>query len=194
MHIESYLSESMDALRKAMDNPQFKSTVKAIADAVTVSMRRGGKLLICGNGGSAADAQHVAGEFVSRFIRERKPLPAIALTTDTSVITAIGNDYDFSEVFARQVDAMGRTGDVLLAISTSGLSKNIIAAIDAANERNMIVVGLTGDGITNMPRLCDHCLQVESVNTPIIQQVHMVALHMVCGLVEENIFAQEEAA
>ena len=155
------------------------------AALVAEALGGGGKVLLCGNGGSAADAQHIAGELVGRFLRERRPLPALALNANTSVLTALGNDYGFEEVFARQVAALGRPGDVLVAISTSGNSPNVLRAAKAARERGMKVIGLTGAGGGKLRELCDLCLCVPSTSTPRIQEMHMLIGHIVCQLVEE---------
>lgn len=155
------------------------------AGLVTEVLAAGGKVLLCGNGGSAADAQHIAGELVGRFLKERKPLPALALHANTSVLTAIGNDYGFEEAFARQVAALGRPGDVLVAISTSGSSQNVLRAAEAAREKDMKVIGLTGAGGGNLKELCDLCLCVPSPSTPRIQEMHVLIGHIICQLVED---------
>ena len=169
--------------------PKLRAAIHAIADAITAAFRAGHKLLIAGNGGSAADAQHIAGEFLSRLNFDRNPLPAIALTTDTSVLTAIGNDYGFERTFERQVRGLGKPGDVFIAISTSGRSPNIVAALKAAREGGLTTVGFTGTAANGaMQPLCDHCLAAPSAETPLIQQIHIVAAHAICGLVERNLF------
>ncbi len=147
-------------------------------------------MLICGNGGSASDAQHMAAEFVGRFKIERPPLPAIALTTDSSILTCISNDYSFRDVFSRQVKGLGVEGDVLVVISTSGRSKNILNAIDAAKEKNIQTIGLTGaKGIRFVDR-CDYALVVPSDYTPIIQEIHISAIHLICELVDVFLFEE----
>ena len=151
-------------------------------------MRAGNRLLIIGNGGSAADAQHIAGEFLSRLYFDRHPLPAIALTTDTSVLTAIGNDYGYEKVFERQVRGLGAAGDVFIGISTSGRSPNVLAALATARAIGITTVGFTGAGNVPMCELCDHCLSAPSNETPLIQQIHIVAAHAICGLVERDLF------
>lgn len=158
------------------------------ASRVVDSLRAGGKLMVCGNGGSAADAQHWAGELVSRFHYDRPGLPAIALTTDSSILTAIGNDYGYERLFARQVEALGKAGDVLFAISTSGRSPNILAALKAARERQIVTVGFTGASGGAMRELCDLCLRVPSDSTPRIQEGHEVLGHAICAMVEAAIF------
>jgi D-sedoheptulose 7-phosphate isomerase len=153
------------------------------------ALRAGGKLLIAGNGGSAADAQHLAAEFVSRFYFDRPGLAAIALTTDTSALTAIGNDYGFERLFSRQVDALGRAGDVFIGISTSGNSPNVLAALAECRTKRLITVGLTGRSGGKMAALCDHCLRMPSTETPKIQEGHIIVGHIICALVEREMFS-----
>jgi D-sedoheptulose 7-phosphate isomerase len=178
------------ALDRAANDPALLARVREIATLVEAALRAGSKLLIAGNGGSAADAQHIAGEFLSRFGFDRRPLPAIALTTDSSVLTAVGNDYGFEQIFERQVRGLGRKGDVLLALSTSGRSPNVLAALRTARQLGIATVGFTGSQESEMRRLCDVCLSTPSEDTPIIQQIHMVAAHAICGLVERAMFAK----
>ncbi|MFM2147699.1 MAG: hypothetical protein RLZZ187_5 [Pseudomonadota bacterium] len=163
----------------------------ATAQATEISiaaLRAGRKLLFCGNGGSAADAQHWAGELVSRFHYDRPGLPAIALTTDSSILTAIGNDYGYDRVFARQVEALGVAGDVLVAISTSGNSPNVVAAIEAARAQGLATIGFTGQGGGLMAALCDVCIRIPSTSTPRIQEGHEVLGHALCALIEATLF------
>jgi D-sedoheptulose 7-phosphate isomerase len=166
----------------------LRAKIYEIAETITAAFHGGHKLLIAGNGGSAADAQHIAGEFLSRLNFDRNPLPAIALTTDSSVLTAIGNDYGFERTFERQVRGLGKPGDVFIAISTSARSPNVIAALKAAREGGLTTVGLTGSGAGLMQPLCDHCLLAPAAETPLIQQIHIVAAHAICGLVEHALF------
>lgn len=189
-----HFRRSAATLELAAGHTQLRAAIRAAADAIERAMRAGGKLLIAGNGGSAGDAQHIAGEFISRFNFDRGPLPAIALTTDTSVLTAIGNDYGFEQVFERQVRGLGRRGDVFLAISTSGRSPNVLAALRAAREIGISTVGFTGASGGSMHGLCDICLRAPSDETPLIQQIHIVAAHAVCGLVEGAMFGASEKA
>jgi D-sedoheptulose 7-phosphate isomerase len=162
-------------------------TLRAVALSVD-ALKRGNKLLFAGNGGSAADAQHWAGELVSRFNFDRPGLAGIALTTDTSIITAIGNDYGYDYVFARQVEALGRKGDVLFAISTSGNSKNIVRAIHAARDSGIGVIGFTGQTGGAMAELCDICLNMPTTETPKVQEGHEFLGHLICGLIEREMF------
>ena len=163
----------------------------AITRLLTASLQQGGTLYLCGNGGSAADAQHVAAEFVGRFLRERRPLPAVALTCNTSILTAIGNDYDFSEVFARQVRAQAGPGDCVIGISTSGRSANVLKAMVAARAVGASTIGFTGADGHELAALCDECLKVPSRNTPRIQEAHLLAWHLICDLVERHVVAAE---
>jgi D-sedoheptulose 7-phosphate isomerase len=155
-------------------------------------LRAGGKVMLAGNGGSAADAQHIAGEFLSRLRFDRHPLPAIALTTDSSVLTAVGNDYGYEQVFERQLRGLGRKGDVFIAISTSGKSPNVLAALRAAREIGVTTVGFTGTapGAALMAPLCDLVLAAPSDDTPLIQQIHITAAHAICEIVERNMFGK----
>ena len=155
------------------------------ADVVAGAFHAGGRLLVCGNGGSAADAQHIAAEFVGRFLKERSPYSAIALNGNSSALTAIGNDYGFDEVFARQVRAHGRAGDVLLAISTSGESPNVLAAMCAAQDLGMTVIGLSGGDGGSVGERSDVCMTVPAASTPRIQEIHILLGHLLCGLVED---------
>src|SRR6516164_9620863 len=148
----------------------------------------GAKLLLAGNGGSAGDVQHIAGEFLSRLNYDRAPAAALALTTDSSVLTAIGNDYGYDRVFERQILGLGCAGDIFIAISTSGRSPNILRAIDAARDKQLAVIGFTGRTGGEMVSRCDLCLHAPSESTQLIQQIHVVAGHIICGLVEERLF------
>ncbi|AWJ85566.1 phosphoheptose isomerase (plasmid) [Azospirillum sp. TSH58] len=158
--------------------------IEAAAGLMIDGLKSGGKVLFCGNGGSAADSQHLAAELTGRYLRDRAPLAAVALTVDTSALTAIANDYSYDEVFARQVRGLGRAGDVLVGISTSGNSRNVVAALEAARALGMRTVGLTGAAGGRMKELCDVCLCVPSTDTPRIQEMHIAAGHMLCELVE----------
>jgi D-sedoheptulose 7-phosphate isomerase len=186
--IARYLEESRDVVQATLDDPEFLEVAEAIASAVTSCLQQQGKLLIAGNGGSAADAQHIAGEFISRLNYDRPPTAAIALTTDSSVLTAVGNDYGYDQVFERQVLGLGRSGDVFLAISTSGRSPNILKAMEAARKLDMVVVGFTGRSGGQMSSYAHLLLRAPSDLTPLIQQVHIVAAHVICGRVEERLF------
>ncbi|MFN3505742.1 MAG: SIS domain-containing protein [Caldimicrobium sp.] len=178
--------EHLDVIEKFLESEGEK--ILQVVDLCSKVISKGGKLLIFGNGGSAADAQHLAGELVNRFKKERNPLPAIALTTDTSVLTAIANDYDFSLVFVKQIQALGNKGDLALAISTSGRSPNIIEAIKVAKEKGLYTVGLSGGSGGEMGLYCDVLILVPSTNTPRIQEGHLLFLHIFSELLEEKLF------
>ena len=171
-------------LRVAAALGTLAGDVDRVVAMIARSMAAGGRLLTCGNGGSAADAQHIAAELTGRFFRDRRPLPALALHGNTSSLTAIGNDYGYDHVFAREVAAHGRPGDVLLALSTSGNSENVLRAIDAARETRMTVIGLTGESGGKMREVCDVCLCVPSRSTPRIQECHILIGHTICELLE----------
>jgi len=188
--ILDYLVRSRDTLQAAIDDPAFVAVIRDIVEVTAIAIGDGRKLLLAGNGGSAADAQHLAGEMLSRLNYDRAPAAALALTTDTSVLTAIGNDYGYDRLFERQILGLGRPGDVFIAISTSGRSPNILRAIDAAREQQIIVVGFTGRTGGEMPSRCDMCLRAPSDSTPLIQQIHITAGHIICSLVEERLFSR----
>tara|TARA_B100001057_G_scaffold385256_1_gene391940 strand:- start:669 stop:1193 length:525 start_codon:yes stop_codon:yes gene_type:complete len=171
-----------------VSDTKFISQVIDIANECTIRLQKGNKILFVGNGGSAADCQHMAGEYVSRFLFDREGLPAIALTTDSSILTAIGNDYGFENLFARQIEALGVSGDLLFCYSTSGNSSNILKAIKKAKEMNICVVGMTGLKEGKMDMSCDFLIQVPSINTPHIQEGHLIAGHAICAAVEQQIF------
>jgi D-sedoheptulose 7-phosphate isomerase len=187
--IERYLAESEAAMRAFASDRDLHAVVAAFSDLITETMKNGGKLLIAGNGGSAGDAQHMAGEFVSRLFFDHAPLAAVALTTDTSVLTAIGNDYGYDKVFERQVLGFGKPGDVFLGISTSGKSPNILKALSAAKTKGMRTLGFAGSVHGPMDELCEIILHAPTPKTAVIQQIHITAVHLICGLVEKNIFA-----
>jgi D-sedoheptulose 7-phosphate isomerase len=181
--------QQAQAIMAAMQSDHtLRSALEAAARSCIQSLERGGKILLAGNGGSAADAQHIAGELVSRFAFDRPGLAAVALTTDTSILTAIGNDYGYEKLFARQVQALGRKGDVLIAYSTSGRSPNIVAALQTAREAGLVTIGFTGNRQGTMNAWCDHLLAVPSADTPKIQEGHLVLGHILCGLIESALF------
>lgn len=187
-YITTQIWEAQHVMAAMLADLALLSRVEAAAEACNTALSNGGKVLLAGNGGSAADAQHIAGEFVSRFAFDRPGLPAIALTTDTSVLTAIGNDYGYDKLFARQVQAHAQKGDILIAYSTSGKSPNVIGALQEAKNRNVICIGMTGNHGGPMKKLCDHYLDVPSNDTPRIQEGHAVLGHILCGLVERALF------
>ena len=190
------------AIDPAIDPAVVEATFREIADNFTrladqagqvaeaaallaAALERGGKVMFCGNGGSAADAQHLAAELMGRFLRDRAPLAAVALTVDTSALTAIGNDYSFADVFSRQVRGLGRAGDALVAISTSGNSENVLRAVARAREAGIATLGLTGAAGGRMAELCDLCIRVPAVRTDRIQEMHIAVGHLICGMVED---------
>ena len=184
-----YLAQSAAAFT-AFHSAAYHAQMQEMAGTIERSFRAGGKLMLCGNGGSAGDAQHIAGEFLSRLMYDRPPLPALALTTDTSVMTAIGNDYGYDKLFERQVLGLGRAGDVLIGISTSGTSPNIVQALTAARSIGVVCLGFTGARGGPMHELASAVLAVPSTHTPIIQQLHITAAHIICALVERAMFPQ----
>ena len=189
-YVAHYLTASRAAMDAFADDAHAGAVMLVMADAITAAMRAGGKLLIAGNGGSAADAQHIAGEFISRLMFDHAPLPAIALTTDSSAMTATANDYGYDHVFERQLLGLGQRGDVFLGISTSGNSPSVLRALEAARARGLLTLGFAGQGGGTMVPLCDHILLAPSTWTPIIQQVHITAAHIVCALVERAMFPE----
>ena len=187
-YTDNYLATSVAALGAFAADVDARDTMIAMAADIVTAMKAGGKLMICGNGGSAADSQHIAGEFISRLMFDHAPLPAIALTVDSSAITATGNDYGYQHIFARQVQGLGQRGDVLLGISTSGNSPNVVAALEVARARGIVTHGFAGANGGKMVALCDRVMCAPSTWTPIIQQVHIIAAHIVCALVERAMF------
>jgi D-sedoheptulose 7-phosphate isomerase len=183
--IGAHLSLSLAALERATRDAALNAAARKIADVIVTTLRAGNKLLIIGNGGSAADAQHIAAEIVGRYRHDRPAYAAIALTTDTSALTAIGNDYGFEQVFARQVAALGRRGDTLLALSTSGRSPNILAALTTARQLGLVTIGFTGSKGETLGALCDHLLIAPSDDTTLIQQIHLAIAHGICDSIEQ---------
>jgi D-sedoheptulose 7-phosphate isomerase len=186
-YIKEYLSSSLIVKQKLVSDEGLIEKIRVTAGLIEQMYRKGNKLLLAGNGGSAGDAQHIAAEFVSRFFYDRPGLPAIALTTDTSMLTAIGNDYGFDKLFSRQVQAQGSEGDIFIGISTSGDSPNIIAAVKEAKNMGIKTIALCGSRGA-LSGIADIALDVPSSSTPHIQECHIVIAHIICGLVEECIF------
>lgn len=187
-YIVNQVKETHRIMAEMLAQPALLAAVEAAAMACVASLKAGGKVLLAGNGGSAADAQHIAGELVSRFAFDRPGLPAVALTTDSSILTAIGNDYGYEKLFARQVQAQGKPGDVLIAYSTSGKSPNVLLAFETARAAGITTIGLTGNRGGPMSALCDHLLEVPAADTPKIQEGHLVLGHILCGIIENEIF------
>ncbi len=188
--VVDYLAQSIEALRLYTTDAGQLALLGQMADGVTQAVRNGGKLLIAGNGGSAGDAQHIAAEFTGRMLYDRAPLAAVALHADTSALTAIGNDYGFVHVFERQVQALARPGDVVLGLSTSGRSDNVLRALAAGRAMGLATMGFTGASGGMMAAHADLLLRAPSELTPVIQQIHMVAGHLLCALVERAIYPQ----
>jgi D-sedoheptulose 7-phosphate isomerase len=177
-------------MTKAVESAELLATLHNIAKAIAAALRAGNKLLLVGNGGSAADAQHIAAEIIGRYKLERPAWAAIALTTDTSALTAISNDYSYEEVFARQVQGLGQPGDVLLGLTTSGRSPNILAALKVAREKGLITIGFTGAKGEGMRGYCDHVLIAPTADTPVIQQIHLMSAHGICDEIEHMLTAE----
>jgi D-sedoheptulose 7-phosphate isomerase len=187
-YITVQIQETYKILSMILEDELLLTTLESAAEACVSAFKNGGKILLAGNGGSAADAQHIAGEFVSRFAFDRPGLPAIALTTDSSIITAISNDYGYDKLFARQIQAHAQKGDVFIAYSTSGKSPNIITALVEANNRGIVTIGMTGNSDSPMKVLCTYCICIPSSDTPKIQEGHAVVGHILCGLVEQTLY------
>ena len=189
-YISNQVKKSIEVKQKLLGNQQLMNLIQEVALKCVKVYKNGNKTLIAGNGGSAADAQHIAGEFVSKFYFDRPGLASIALTTDTSIITAIGNDYGYEKLFSRQVQANGVTGDIFIGISTSGNSTNVIEALKECKEKGIITVGLTGEKGGEMAEICDYCIKIPSNETPRIQESHILIGHIICAVVEEAIFGK----
>jgi D-sedoheptulose 7-phosphate isomerase len=188
--ISAHLTLSLKALERTAQDATLLAVARRIAEVIIEALRAGNRLLIIGNGGSAADAQHIAAEIVGRYKQDRPAYAAIALTTDTSALTAIANDYGFEQVFARQVAGLGRRGDVLLALSTSGRSPNILAALRTARERALITIGFTGSKGEALGALCDHVLVAPGDDTAVIQQIHLAVAHGICDEIEQALMRE----
>ncbi len=184
--INEVLDEQIYNLQQLKES-NYAETIEDISKKICESLKKGGKLLIAGNGGSAADSQHFAAEIVGRFVLERKGYPAIALTTDTSILTAVGNDYGYDVIFSRQIEALGNKDDIFVGISTSGNSKNIINAINVAKDKGMYVVGMTGKDGGVMKQICDKCLILNYKSTARTQEHHIMSIHLVCQYVEAEL-------
>jgi len=189
-YIKEHLQKSIGVKEQILNDEALLKLVEEVALKAVEIYKKGGKTLIAGNGGSAADAQHIAGELVSRFYFDREGLPSVALTTDTSIITAIGNDYGYERLFARQLEAQGKAGDMFIGISTSGNSKNILEALKVCKNKGILSVGLTGASGGAMSALCDYCIKVPSNETPRIQEAHILIGHILCAVIEEAIFGK----
>lgn len=190
MFIENYIQDSINTKTKLLNNSQIIKAIEQSANVIVEAYKSGCKVLTAGNGGSAGDAQHIAGELVSKFYFDRPGLSAFALTTDTSIITAIGNDYGFEKLFERQIQANGNKDDIFIAISTSGNSKNLVLALQEARKKGLFIIGLVGEKPCAMDTLCDIIIKVPSCETPKIQEAHIMIGHIICALVEEKIYGR----
>lgn len=188
--IRKQIEESLKVKKLLLEDETIQKSIKKSVEHCCEALRNDKKIIFAGNGGSAADAQHLAGELINRFGFERPGLSAIAITTDTSVITSISNDYGFEKLFSRQVQALGKKGDVLLALSTSGNSANIIEGIKEAKRNGITTIGLTGRSGGKMSLLCDLCLKVPSIDTPRIQEAHILIGHIICSMIENSLFGK----
>ncbi|ENM1574666.1 D-sedoheptulose 7-phosphate isomerase [Campylobacter jejuni] len=189
-YIKGHFQESILVKEQILKDENLITLIKNASLEVIKAYKNGNKTLLAGNGGSAADAQHIAGEFVSRFYFDRPGIASIALTTDTSILTAISNDYGYENLFARQVQAQGVKGDVFIGISTSGNSKNILKALELCKQKEIISIGLSGASGGAMNELCDYCIKVPSTCTPRIQEAHILIGHIICAIVEEELFGK----
>jgi D-sedoheptulose 7-phosphate isomerase len=189
--IQRSLKESIKIKQEILNNEGLIETILKVSQVIISTYKNDNKVLLCGNGGSAADAQHIAAELSGRFYFDRKPLFAEALHVNTSYLTAVANDYSFDEVFSRLVEAKGRKGDVLIGISTSGNSKNIVKAIEKAKEIGIIIVGITGSSGGKMKEICDYLINVPSSDTPRIQEAHITIGHIICEIVERELFKND---
>jgi D-sedoheptulose 7-phosphate isomerase len=183
--IAAHLEKSAAALQLAAQDKSLLATMQVMSGAIIHALREGNKVLLAGNGGSAADAQHIAAEIIGRYKVDRPAWAAIALTTDASALTAIGNDYGFEHIFARQLQGLGRRGDVFIGLTTSGMSANILAALRMARDLGLVTIGMTGQKGLGLKNLCDHLFVSPSDDTPIIQQIHLTAAHAICDAVEQ---------
>ena len=189
MQIQDKIKQSIAVKEKIIGDTELLNRIRTVAEACILSFKNGGKVLFCGNGGSAADAQHLAAELSGKFYINREPLDAEALHVNTSYLTAVANDFGFNEVFSRLLKAKGKKGDVLIALSTSGSSPNIIDAVEIANKLGMITVGLTGDSGGKIKKLCNFLINVPSSDIPRIQESHIMIGHIICEIIETNLFA-----
>lgn len=186
--ITNQILESISVKKKLLSDPDIIEQINIAASTIIKTYKNGGKTLLAGNGGSAADAQHIAGEFVSRFNFDRPGIPSIALSTDTSILTAIGNDYGFNKIFERQIQALGNKGDIFIGITTSGNSENIVRALYACKEKNIQSIVFTGESGGRVIDICDLCIKVPSSDTPRIQEAHILIGHIICCITEAELF------
>jgi D-sedoheptulose 7-phosphate isomerase len=190
-YIQEEYNKTKTVFEKILNDKNFQNNVEKIAEICVSSLNAGGKIMFCGNGGSAADSQHLSAELVSKLYYDRPGLNAVALTVDTSALTAIGNDYGYLKAFSRQVEAIGNKGDILFAFSTSGTSKNVVEAVKSAKEKNIITVGFLGQDGRDIGKMVDYQINIPSTETPKIQEGHIATGHIVCAIIEEIIFGAE---
>ncbi len=188
--ISEYIQESINVKLSVLENKDFLDTLEGLADRVSKVLLSSGKVMTAGNGGSAADSQHFAGELMCKLYKTRSPLPVLALTTDSSVITAISNDISYKYCFSRQIEALGNKGDVFIGISTSGDSENIVEALKTAKENGLVTAGLTGGKVGLMDEYCDYLIKIPSCDVPHIQESHIMVVHILAMLIEERVFRQ----
>lgn len=186
-YIRENITDSIECKQKLLKNEALLLNIEQVAQMCIEAYKRGNKLMMCGNGGSASDAQHMAGELVGRYLMERRGIPAIALTANSTVMTALSNDYDYESAFAKQVRALGNEGDICIGISTSGNSGNVVKALEEAKKLGIKTVGFTGSGGGKMKECSDYLLNVPSDRTPRIQEMHIMVIHIICGLIEKGL-------
>lgn len=187
-YIKENIKESLESKKKLLEDADFIASVEKVAELCIAAYKNGNKILVCGNGGSASDAQHMVGELVGRYLIERSGIPAVALNANTTVVTALANDYDYNKIFAKQVKALGQGGDILFGISTSGNSSNVNNAFEVAKKMGIKTVGLTGRNGGKMRGNSDYLLNVPSDRTPRIQEMHIMLIHIICGLIEKGLW------
>ncbi len=187
-YIRSNIEESIETKKKLLNDERLLQVIEEVSRVCIETYEKGNKIMVCGNGGSASDAQHMTGELVGRYKLERAGIPAIALNANAAVMTALGNDYDYESIFAKQVAALGKNEDILFVISTSGNSENTVLACEAAKKMGIITVALTGNGGGKLGELCDFVINVPSDNTPRIQEMHILVIHSICGLIEKELY------
>lgn len=187
-YIKNNISESVDAKKRLLENDKLLAVIEKVAGECIEAYKRGNKILVCGNGGSASDAQHMVGELVGRYKLERFGIPAVALNSNVAVMTAIGNDYDYDSIYSKQVKAMGNPGDIFFGISTSGNSANVVEAACMAEKLGIKTVSLTGEGGGRLGQISDYAINVPSANTPRIQEMHILIIHIICGLIEKRLY------
>lgn len=186
-NIRTYIQNSISTKERLLNDETILQTVQTICNTIVSSLKNGNKILFVGNGGSASDCDHLATEFVSRFYKDRHAFNAISLTSNNSLITALSNDFSYDKAFSRQIEAIGKKGDILFALSTSGNSKNVVEAIKIANEMEILTIGLTGQSKSDMDNICKYLIKIPSVETPNIQEAQMTLGHLICLLVEDEL-------